>query len=656
MQPEPAAQPRPGAGIGQLPPDLLTPGVDEQPGDSFGGQTAGPIDPQLAAVAVLMEAAGGKGRQPQGGRATEAPVGDQDGARLAMAERTRRGVIGAGQQLQRHRIHRYPGQGHQRMVDQAQAEQGRHRWHKAVAQGRRQPIPAGMAAGGKHQAVGVEHGATAQAEPETAIGQSFDPLQRFAGDQAHAGGGRCLAQGVHHRAGAVGAGKEAAIVLLHQLEAAGLEPGHRITAGEAGERTAQGLGPPGVMAHQGPRIPAGVGDIAASATADQHLVQRFRSGLQHEHIRAAPLGGRDRRHETGGTAASHHHGLTAGQHGQMQDNYRFSVAPMLDCTDRHFRLLMRQITRQALLYSEMVVARALHHISQEVHGPRAGEAESRLGRLLDFDPEERPLALQLGGDDPALLAAASRLACERGYDEVNLNVGCPSEKVQQGRFGACLMAEPERVARCVEAMAAASGLPITVKHRIGIDQRDSFEELLDFVDTVAAAGARRFAVHARKAWLEGLDPKQNRTVPPLRWDLVQRLKRERPGLCIELNGGLETLSDCLAQLELLDGVMVGRAAYAHPLRWATVDGAIFRQDDLAPVRASGVLRGLLPHAERWCSGGGRLWAIARHLVHLVEGVNGARHWRSALTQAAGQRLAGPEVLEAAARQLEERGY
>ena len=340
----------------------------------------------------------------------------------------------------------------------------------------------------------------------------------------------------------------------------------------------------------------------------------------------------------------------------MQENYRFSVAPMLDCTDRHFRVLMRQITREALLYSEMVVARALHHIREEARGPRAPEAERRLGRLLDFDPEERPLALQLGGDDPALLAAACGLAAERGYDEINLNVGCPSEKVQQGRFGACLMAEPEQVARCVAAMASASPLPVTVKHRIGIDERDSFEELLNFVDTVAAAGACRFAVHARKAWLEGLDPKQNRTIPPLRWDLVHRLKQERPHLCIELNGGLETLSDCQAQLLRVDGVMVGRAAYAHPLRWAAVDALIFDRQSTETLRPSVVLRGLLPHAERWCSSGGRLWAIARHLVHLVEGVNGARHWRASLTQAAGQRQAGPEVLERAARQLEERGY
>jgi tRNA-dihydrouridine synthase A len=338
----------------------------------------------------------------------------------------------------------------------------------------------------------------------------------------------------------------------------------------------------------------------------------------------------------------------------LREHYRFSVAPMLDCTDRHFRLQMRQVTRHGLLYSEMVVARALHHLQRELGGVRRAEAQRRLGRLLDFDPAERPLALQLGGEEPELLAEAVRMAADWGYDEVNLNVGCPSEKVQQGRFGACLMADPARVARCVAAMAAASPLPVTVKHRIGIDDLDSFELLLAFVDTLAVAGARRFAVHARKAWLEGLDPKQNRTVPPLRWDVVQRLKQERPQLCIELNGGLDSLELCRAQLQQLDGVMVGRAAYAHPLRWAAVDRQIFA-DPHPLARPSTVVRGLLPHAAGWCEAGGRLWAIGRHLVHLVEGVPGARHWRAALTRAAGAATAGPEVLVAAAEQLEARG-
>ena len=339
------------------------------------------------------------------------------------------------------------------------------------------------------------------------------------------------------------------------------------------------------------------------------------------------------------------------QHGQT--SYRFSVAPMMDYTDRHFRMLMRQITRRSLLYTEMVVAQALHHARKQ---PEASQPGGRLERLIGFDPIERPLALQVGGDDPALLAEAAQLAADWGYDEINLNVGCPSEKVQKGRFGACLMAEPDHVARCVAAMAAASALPVTVKHRIGIDERDSYAELLHFVDTLAGAGAQRFGVHARKAWLEGLDPKQNRTIPPLRYDLVHQLKRERPDLTIEINGGLETLGDCLSQLQVVDGAMVGRAAYHHPLRWAGVDHDVFNDSSHVKAKASTVVRGLMTYADNWRRRGDRLWPIARHLVHVVEGVAGARAWRQQLTQAAGQRDAGAEVLEAAARQLEAHGY
>ncbi|MFN9623557.1 MAG: tRNA dihydrouridine(20/20a) synthase DusA [Cyanobacteriota bacterium] len=339
----------------------------------------------------------------------------------------------------------------------------------------------------------------------------------------------------------------------------------------------------------------------------------------------------------------------------MPNAFRFSVAPMLDCTDRHFRVLMRQVSRHCLLYTEMVVARAVTHAMGEEPSAPPGERQRRLERLIGFDPLEKPLALQLGGEDPRELAAAARLAAEWGYDEVNLNVGCPSPKASQGSFGACLMARPERVADCVAAMGEASGLPVTVKHRIGIDDRDSFDALLGFVDTVAAAGATRFAVHARKAWLEGLDPKENRTIPPLRWEVVHQLKRERPGLLVELNGGLDTLDACHAQLERVDGVMVGRAAYGHPLRWAEVDRRLFAETTEPVPRPSTVVRGVIPHAERWCDRGGRLWALARHMVHVVEGVKGARGWRANLARQAGQRDAGPDVLAAAARALEERG-
>ena len=321
--------------------------------------------------------------------------------------------------------------------------------------------------------------------------------------------------------------------------------------------------------------------------------------------------------------------------------YRFSVAPMLDCTDRHFRVLMRQISRHALLYSEMVVAQALHHTN-------------RRDRLLDFDPVEHPIALQVGGDDPKLLADAARLAHDWGYDEINLDVGCPSQKVQAGNFGACLMAEPDLVARCVEAMAAASPLPVTVKHRIGIDDLDSDALLTAFVDRVAEAGASRFAVHARKAWLEGLDPKQNRTVPPLQHDRVVELKQRRPGLIIELNGGLESPEDCLKALEHCDGAMVGRAAYAHPLRWSGIDAQVFGE---APrtVRASDVVEGLIPHASAHLERGGRLWDLCRHLMQLVEGVRGARHWRRNLGERAQRPGADLIVLEEAGRQLRDAG-
>jgi tRNA-dihydrouridine synthase A len=339
----------------------------------------------------------------------------------------------------------------------------------------------------------------------------------------------------------------------------------------------------------------------------------------------------------------------------MPNAFRFSVAPMLDYTDRHFRVLMRQVSRHCLLYTEMVVARAVAHHLRDDPSLAPAERQRRLTRLMGFDLLEKPLALQLGGEDPRELAVAARLAAEWGYDELNLNVGCPSQKASQGRFGACLMAHPERVAECVAAMATASGLPVTVKHRIGIDDRDSFSDLLAFVDTVAAAGAARFVVHARKAWLRGLDPKENRTIPPLRWETVHQLKRERPALLLELNGGLETLAACQSQLVLVDGVMVGRAAYEHPLRWAEVDREIFARTTVDLPRPSTVMRGVIPHAERWCAGGGRLWAIARHLVHVVEGVPGARGWRATLSRQAGQREAGPEVLASAALALEERG-
>ena len=320
----------------------------------------------------------------------------------------------------------------------------------------------------------------------------------------------------------------------------------------------------------------------------------------------------------------------------------FSVAPMLDCTDRHFRVLMRQISHEALLYTEMVVAQALHYGHKQ--------------RLLDYDPIEHPLALQVGGDDPLLLAEAARMAEVWGYDELNLNLGCPSERVQAGRFGACLMAEPDRVARCIEAMATSSSLPVTVKHRLGIDHQDRYDHLLAFVDTTAAAGAQRFIVHARKAWLQGLNPKQNRTIPPLRYDWVARLKQDRPGLSIVLNGGLATMADCRQALAMCDGVMVGRAAYDHPLRWADVDAVFYGRPPGHQLRPSAVVKAMVPYVQAHMRRGGRLWDVARHLLQLVQGVPGARVWRRRLGEGAMVRGADLAVLHQATEELERHGY
>ncbi len=329
-------------------------------------------------------------------------------------------------------------------------------------------------------------------------------------------------------------------------------------------------------------------------------------------------------------------------HAPALGRHPFSVAPMLDCTDRHFRVLMRQISCEALLYTEMVVAQALHY------GHRR--------RLLDYDPIEHPLALQVGGDDPLLLAEAARMGEVWGYDELNLNLGCPSERVQAGRFGACLMAEPDHVARCIEAMATSTSLPVTVKHRLGIDDQESYDHLLTFVDTLAEAGAQRFIIHARKAWLHGLNPKENRTIPPLRYDWVARLKQDRPGLSIVLNGGLTTMADCRQALTMCDGTMVGRAAYDHPLRWADVDGAFYGHSPRHPPRPSAIVKAMVPYAEAHMDRGGRLWDVARHLLQLVQGVPGARAWRRRLSEGAMVRDADLKVLRQATGELERHGY
>jgi tRNA-dihydrouridine synthase A len=305
---------------------------------------------------------------------------------------------------------------------------------------------------------------------------------------------------------------------------------------------------------------------------------------------------------------------------------------MMDWTDRHCRYFLRQISQQTLLYTEMITTGAL------LHQPPA--------RFLDYHPAEHPVALQLGGSEPDALAQCTRLAQDWGYDEVNLNVGCPSDRVQNGRFGACLMAEPELVADCVVAMNEAGALPVTVKHRIGIDDLDSYDELVRFVEQVSQAGCRTFIVHARKAWLKGLSPKENREVPPLRYDVVHRLKQDFPALQFVINGGVKTISAIRQQLQHVDGVMVGREAYSNPWLLATADAEIFGSATQAKTRAE-VVHGMLPYIAARLDEGVPLNRMTRHMLGLYQGQPRARSWRRHLSQQAHLPGAGTEVVEKA---------
>ncbi|MDO8297218.1 MAG: tRNA dihydrouridine(20/20a) synthase DusA [Caulobacter sp.] len=311
--------------------------------------------------------------------------------------------------------------------------------------------------------------------------------------------------------------------------------------------------------------------------------------------------------------------------------HRFCIAPMMDWTDRNCRAFHRVLTRRALLYTEMVTTGAV------LHGDR--------DRLLGYDPVEHPVALQLGGSDPADLAASARIGEDLGYDEINLNVGCPSDRVQSGRFGACLMREPELVADCMAAMKAAVAVPVTVKCRIGVDDQDPEESLFRLVDLSAAAGVTTFVVHARKAWLRGLSPKENRDVPPLDHPLVYRLKRERPALTIVLNGGVASLDEALAHLEQVDGVMLGRAAYHEPAILGDVDARIFGEGEAVdPVEAVARYR---PYIAGRLALGFHLAGMTRHMLGLFHGRPGARAWRRILTVEGSKTGAGLEVLDAA---------
>ncbi|MDW3204423.1 MAG: tRNA dihydrouridine(20/20a) synthase DusA [Alphaproteobacteria bacterium] len=312
---------------------------------------------------------------------------------------------------------------------------------------------------------------------------------------------------------------------------------------------------------------------------------------------------------------------------------RLSVAPMMDWTDRFDRYFLRLITRRTVLYTEMITTGALLH----------GDVE----RHLTFDTAEHPVACQLGGSEPGELAQAAQLVEQAGYDEVNLNVGCPSDRVQSGRFGACLMADPPLVRDCIAAMRTAVDIPVTVKSRIGIDGQESYEDLVRFVSCVAESGCNTFIVHARIAILAGLSPKENREIPPLKYDFVHRLKREFPELSISINGGIQTLDQASDHLPALDGVMIGRAAYQDPYCLAEADRVIFGDTDWVPPSRHDVVRALLPYIERQRQQGVALHHITRHVLGLFNGLPGARRWRRYLSENAYGGAAGPEVVEQA---------
>ncbi len=310
---------------------------------------------------------------------------------------------------------------------------------------------------------------------------------------------------------------------------------------------------------------------------------------------------------------------------------------MMDWTDRHCRYFLRLIAPRVRLYTEMITTGAL------LHGDVA--------RHLDFDPAEHPLALQLGGSDPEALAACARLGVRWGYDEINLNVGCPSERVQTGSFGACLMAEPALVADCVKAIRDGVAVPVTVKHRIGLDAGEDYSFVRDFVGTVAAAGASVFIVHARNAMLKGLSPKENREIPPLRYGVVHRLKRDFPHLAIVINGGFDAPDAIVQELEQVDGVMLGRVAYHHPYLLAQLDALCFGASERVRSRAE-IVEALIPYAQAQLMRGVSLRAIVRHTLGLYHGAPGARSWRRILSDAALLKSEGPQLLLAAMREVE----
>ena len=322
--------------------------------------------------------------------------------------------------------------------------------------------------------------------------------------------------------------------------------------------------------------------------------------------------------------------------------HKISVAPMMDCTDKHFRMIMRKISSKALFYTEMIVAQSLIYTEQKE-------------KFLDFNPEEHPLSIQFGGDNPKILQEAAKMAQDWGYDEINFNVGCPSPRVCSGNFGASLMKEPTRVARCIESLKNSCNLPVTIKHRIGVDDEDSFDKLDSFVKEVASAGADRFTVHARKAFLKGLNPKQNRRIPPLKYDVVQQLKKINPKILIEINGGFTNIDQCIKALNDLDGVMIGRSAYKYPLRWSEIDQKIYEKN-ISRKKASEIIFSLVPYIEKHLKNGGKTWDICKHLINLVEGIPKAKIWRNTISTRSIKQELSMEYLIKLTVELEKAGY
>lgn len=314
-------------------------------------------------------------------------------------------------------------------------------------------------------------------------------------------------------------------------------------------------------------------------------------------------------------------------------NRLISVAPMMDCTDRHDRYFLRLIAPHVLLYSEMITAQALIH----------GDPQY----LLAFDPFEHPVALQLGGNNPSQLAYCAKLGAEFGYDEINLNVGCPSDRVKSGQFGACLMLQPTLVAECVSAMREVVKVPVTVKCRIGVDDHDSYEELQQFIATLSAAGCSVFIIHARKAWLNGLSPKQNREIPPLKYDVVYQIKCDFPNLTIIVNGGIKSCAEIATHLQYTDGVMIGREAYSNPYFLAEIEKQFFNLTDAEIAARHEIIQNYLPYIEQQLANKTKLSHITRHILGLFQGQAGARAWRRHISENAHKPGANVEILQEA---------